>query len=217
MNSEANAAKFFDGFAGTFDTLYDEKRNFFMQWVDRHFRSDMFIRFALSFQVMGNLSEKTVLDIGCGSGPYVLEALNRGAKHVTAVDPAPNMLALTQHRLEHAGWAEKCKLVEAAFPGVDLEQHDHIIVMGVMDYVADAGSFLSELKPLAKLSAVVSFPSVHWFRTPARKLRYYVRNCPVHFYTQTEIIELCRRAGFETIDIKKIAGAGMDYHVCLKP
>lgn len=217
MSSKADAAKFFDGFAGTFDTLYDGKRNVFMRRVDQYFRSDMFIRFALTFQVLGNLTEKTVLDIGCGSGPYVLEALNRGAIHVTALDPAPTMLALTRRRLEQAGRVEKCTFVEGAFPGSDLQPHDHVIVMGVMDYVADAGAFLAALKPLVKRSAVISFPSVHWFRTPVRRLRYYLRSCPVYFYSRTEIMDLCRHAGFGNIEINKIPGAGMDYHVCLKP
>jgi ubiquinone/menaquinone biosynthesis C-methylase UbiE len=80
MVPERHAAKFFDSFAEAFDTIDYEKRNFFMRWVDRRFRSDMFIRFALSFEALGDLTEKSVLDIGCGSGPSVLEAPeSRGA------------------------------------------------------------------------------------------------------------------------------------------
>ena len=52
------AAKFFDSFAEAFDTLYDGKRNFLMRSVDRRFRSDMFIRFALTFEVLGDLARK---------------------------------------------------------------------------------------------------------------------------------------------------------------
>src|SRR4030095_13356777 len=104
-------------------------------------------------------------DIGCGSGPYVVEALCRGAKRVTAVDPAPHMLALTRKRLEEISSVEKCSLVRGTFPGINVNVHDHAIVMGVMDYVADAGAFLSALRPVVKSSAVVSFPSRHWLRT----------------------------------------------------
>src|SRR5215510_3200958 len=215
--SQSDAARFFDSFAEGFDSLYDGKRNFLMRWLDRHFRSDMFIRFALTFETVGDLSEKTVLDIGCGSGPYVIEALRRGAKSVTAVDPAPNMLALTRRRLASAGLADKCSLVEESFPGIDLQVHDHVIVMGVMDYVADARGFLVALRPVVKLSAVVSFPSKHWFRTPFRKFRYHLRRCPVHFYDETDIKQLASAAGFKGLKIQKIPGAGMDYHVCLTP
>src|ERR1044071_5678282 len=156
MEAQSDAARFFEGFADAFDSLYDSKRNFAMRWLDRTFRSDMFIRYALTFERLGDLSGKNVLDIGCGSGPYVIEALNRGAQNVTAVDPAPSMLALVERRLEKARLTDKCPLVEASFPGLDLPVHDHAIVMGVMDYVSDARTFLVELRPLVKLSAVLS-------------------------------------------------------------
>jgi ubiquinone/menaquinone biosynthesis C-methylase UbiE len=217
MNHEPDAAKFFDSFADAFDTIYDGRRNFLMRSLDRRFRSDMFIRFALTFETLANFKGKTVLDIGCGSGPYVVEALNRGSRWVTAVDPAPNMLALVRERLQRANLAERCSVVEGFFPGVDVEAHDYVVVMGVMDYVADARTFLTALKPLVKASAAVSFPSKHWFRTPFRRLRYRLRSCPVYFYDETEIKNLCSAAGFRKIDIRKISGAGMDYHVCLKP
>ena len=90
-----------------------------MRWVDRQFRSDMFIRFALTFEVFGDLKGKTVLDIGCGSGPYLVEALNRGSKWVTGVDPAPNMLALARTRLKSAGLTDNCSLVEGSFPALE--------------------------------------------------------------------------------------------------
>jgi predicted TPR repeat methyltransferase len=213
----SDVVKFFDSFADTFDTLYDGRRNSFIRWLDHRFRSDMFIRFALSFEVLGDLTGKTVLDIGCGSGPYVVESLRRGARWVTAVDPAPNMLALTREKLRSAGLADKCALVEGSFPGVDVEAHDHALVIGVMDYVVNASAFLTALKPLVKVSAALSFPSRHWLRMPLRRFRYHLRSCPVYFYDRTAIKELCSAAGFGTIAIHKIPGAGMDYHVCLKP
>jgi cyclopropane fatty-acyl-phospholipid synthase-like methyltransferase len=217
MNQEPNAAVFFDGFAESFDTIYDGKRNAFMRWVDCTFRSDMFIRYRLTFSKLGNLQGKSVLDIGCGSGPYVIEALKRGARRVTAIDPAPHMLALTRARLEESGLGQGCTLLQATFPGPELTPHDHAIVMGVMDYVVEPGQFLAALKPLVRSSAVVSFPSKHWFRTPFRKVRYRLRQCPVFFYDASDIRRLCSEAGFAGIDIHEIPGAGMDYHVCFRP
>jgi predicted TPR repeat methyltransferase len=177
----------------------------------------MFIRFALTFEAFGSLAGKAVLDIGCGSGPYIVEALNRGARRVTGIDPAPNMLALARDRLKTPDMAARSCLIEGSFPGVDVEAHDCAIIMGVMDYVRNAGEFLTALKPLVGLGAAVSFPSKHWFRTPFRALRYRLRNCPVYFYDEDDIKSLCSTAGFRTINIRKISGAGMDYFVCLEP
>ena len=218
MRHEPNAATFFNRFAETFDTIYDQKRNLFMRWVDCTFRSDMFIRYALTFEALGQLKGSTVLDIGCGSGPYVIEAFKRGASRVTGIDPAPNMLALVRQRLhQHDIDKSRYALQVGTFPGVVVEPHDFAIVMGVMDYVADPQSFLNALRPLVTRLAVVSFPSEHWFRTPFRKLRYRLRQCPVYFYDDARIRRLCSAAGFTQIRIQKIPGAGMDFHVCLRP
>jgi 2-polyprenyl-3-methyl-5-hydroxy-6-metoxy-1,4-benzoquinol methylase len=218
MSHEPNAATFFNGFAETFDTIYEQKRNLFMRWVDCTFRSDMFIRYNLTFEALGQLKGRTILDIGCGSGPYIVEAFKRGAFRVTGVDPAPNMLALVRQRLRRKkGEEDRCELIEGIFPGVRVEPHDSVIVMGVMDYVADAQSFLNALRPLVKDLAVISFPSRHWFRTPFRELRYRLRRCPVYFYDDVHIRKLCSAAGFTDIQIRKIPGAGMDHHVCVKP
>ena len=218
MRHEPTAATFFNGFAETFDTIYDQKRNAVMRWVDCTFRSDMFIRYALTFEALSPLHGATVLDVGCGSGPYIIEAFKRGASRVTGIDPAPNMLALVRQRLRHARIdQQRCPLIEGPFPGVTVEPHDYAIVMGVMDYVPDAQSFLTALRPLVGKMAVLSFPSEHWFRTPFRKLRYRLRQCPVFFYDEPRIRQLASLAGFTNVHVQKIPGAGMDFHVCLRP
>lgn len=209
------AARFFDGFASAFDTLYDKKRGPLMRWVDERFRSDMFIRFRMTFEVFGDLRDKTVADIGCGSGPYVVEALKQGAAHVVAVDPAPGMLTLLRQRLADSGNSHRCTVLEGALPQTQPPACDHVIVMGVLDYVANPLTFLTALHGITKISAAVSFPSKHWFRTPFRKFRYWVRRCPVYFYDEKKIEELCRASHFTSVQIRKIPGAGQDYHVCL--
>lgn len=217
MTESENAKIFFDRFAEVFDTFYEGKRNPWMQFIDRTFRSDIYVRFSRTFDSFGNLDGRTVLDIGCGSGVYVIEALHRGARRVVALDPAPGMLELVRGRLRQSRFEDRCDLVLEAFPGVSLQPADHAIVMGVMDYVKDVETFLRGLRPLVRKSAAISFPSKHWFRTPIRKYRYALRNCPVYFYDEAQINDLGRRAGFGTIDINKIPGAGMDFHVILRP
>lgn len=189
-----------------------------MRWIDGKFRSDMFLRYALTFEALEPLSGRTVLDVGCGSGPYIVEAFRRGAERVTGLDPAPNMLALVRQRLAQAAVDEtRCELVTGLFPVAPVGPHDYAIVMGVMDYVEDASAFLKALRPVVRHLAVLSFPSTHWFRTPFRKVRYNLRHCPVYFYDDARIQTLCKEAGFSDVRIKKIPGAGMDFHVSIRP
>ena len=213
---------FFDGFADAFDTFYDGKRSPLMQWVDQRFRRDMFLRFALTFDFLGDLRGKRVLDVGCGSGPYIVEALKRGAEHVTGLDAAPRMLDLANERVvkqagtRAAGGQERVKLVEGYFPQTcPSELFDAAIVMGVMDYIEDAPAFLKSLRSVVTESAAISFPSIHWFRTPFRKARYRLRRCPVRFYSRSEIERLAQSMNVKEYQLTKIPGAGMDYVLCL--
>jgi len=217
MSESEKASVFFDRFAETFDTFYEGRRGRWMQWIDRAFRRDMYVRFARTFEVFGDLAGKTVLDIGCGSGVYAIEALRRGAERVVALDPAPGMLELVQSRLRGTALESRCELVLGAFPEVSPPPADHAIVMGVMDYVKDAEGFLRGLRAVVRTSAAVSFPSRHWLRTPLRKIRYALRTCPVYFYDAPQIQALGQRAGFNSVDVYKIPGAGMDFHVTLRP
>jgi SAM-dependent methyltransferase len=218
MSNSTKSGDFFHGFADTFDTFYDGKRSPVMQWIDRYFRNDMFERYRLTFEQLGDLTGKRGIDIGCGSGPYVIEAIKRGATHVMAFDAAPRMLELTRERVERHGAQDKVSYQESYFPpAAPVGNFDFAIVMGVLDYVQDSTAFLRALRETITEVAVISFPSKHWFRTPIRKVRYRLRSCPVWFYDEAGIRNSAKLAGWSQIDIRKIAGAGMDYHVALKP
>ena len=217
MTAPAKSGDFFHGFADVFDTFYDGKRSPLMQWIDRRFRSDMFERYRLTFERLGDLTDKTGLDVGCGSGPYLCDALRRGAKRMAALDPAPRMLELTRERAVKQGVGERVDYYEGYFPSVRPPgTYDFAIVMGVLDYIEDSTAFLRALREVITDRAVISFPSKHWFRTPIRKVRYNLRKCPVWFYNEQDIRKSATDAGWPTVDIQKIAGAGMDYHVLLK-
>ena len=214
----SSSSSFFDNFADTFDTFYDGKRNSLMQRIDKRFRSDMFIRYAMTFELLGDLSGKHILDIGCGSGPYIIESLKRGAAHVTGIDPAPRMLELASQRVAQKNMSEKVTLVRGHFPQTRPQiPFDYAIVMGVMDYIEDAAGFLRGILQVVSNGAVLSFPGTHWFRTPFRKMRYRLRNCPVYFYNNTKIAALLHKAGITQYKLKKISGAGMDYVVWIEP
>lgn len=209
---------FFDVFAGRFDTIYDGQRNAFMRWVDKRFRSDMFLRFDRTFELLGNLEGKRVLDIGCGSGPYIAEALRRGAAHVTGLDPAPGMLELAMQRVKGMGKQSQVVLKEGYFPqALPENRFDYAIVMGVMDYVEDPVRFVKALRDAITAGAAVSFPSIHWFRSPLRRIRYRLRKCPLYLYSSEELERLMKEAGVQTYRITKLPGAGMDFVVWITP
>lgn len=219
MNNLHNneASRFFDRFAVTFDSFYDGKRNKIMQKIDQIFRKDIFIRFALTFQNIEDIQNRTILDVGCGSGVYMFEALKKKAKFVCGVDPAEGMLNLAKKRLSsEIDFEGRFNLILGNFPDVDVDFYDYAIVMGVMDYVDDPVAFLRKLKKKIKVAVLISFPSTHWIRTPIRKLRYKLRSCPLYFYDESKIRELAHLSGYTKIIVTQIDGAGLDYHVRLE-
>jgi magnesium-protoporphyrin O-methyltransferase len=208
---EQQVGSYFDRAAVTFDTFYDAKRSPAMQWVDRRFRADMFERFQRTFRAVEPIAGKRVLDVGCGSGLYAVEAASRGAVEVLGIDVAPAMLDLARKRAEVNGVVDRCSFVTGAFPDTKPDTaYDASIVMGVMDYVPDPLKFLRALRECTAGTAVISFPSRHWFRTPLRKIRYRIKRCPVWFYEGNQVDRLLRDAGFTSVLVDKIPGAGMD-------
>ena len=84
-----------------------------------------------------------------------------------------------------------------------------------MDYVREPLAFLQALRDMVNGTSIVTFPSRHWLRSPLRKLTHWSRGSTVHFYADASIHSLCEHAGFRHIEITKIDGAGLDYHVSL--
>jgi len=213
--TDERAGRFFHGFADTFDSLYDGRRGPIWRLVDSTFRRDIIERFRLTFDRLGDLKDKTVLDIGCGSGVYLREALARGAARVIGVDAAPRMLELAKQRLDAAGHGGRYELLQGNYPLAEPVAHaDCAIVMGVMDYVPDPVRFCRALGEQLKGGlAAISFPSRHWLRSPIREVRYKLRNCPLYLYERRDIERVLQDAGLTAVHVEKIRGAGQDFHV----
>jgi 2-polyprenyl-3-methyl-5-hydroxy-6-metoxy-1,4-benzoquinol methylase len=143
MSPLPHSAEAADRFTASLDPYYDGQRSLLSQWFDRHRRHDAAARFALTFERLGELAGKRGLDIGCGSGLYLAEAIRGGAAHVVGLDAAPGMLELARRRMEALGQLDQITLVEGYFPeATPAGPFDFAIVMGVFDYVADPAAFL---------------------------------------------------------------------------
>jgi len=125
------------------------------------------------------------------------------------------MIDLARRRVAGLDTAStRCELVTGDFlEHRTSEVFDLVIAQGVFDYVSDPLPFLQRMKERARHSVVASFPSISIYRTPIRKLRYRIKNCPVYFYDRAAIDRLAGSAGFSRHEIHKIKGAGQDYFV----
>jgi malonyl-CoA O-methyltransferase len=137
-----------------------------------------------------SLHGQTVLDAGCGSGRYLLHALQRGALRVTGVDLSPEMLARAQAELAavHAD-IELLQGSVAALPIAD-GWADVTICGLVVGHLENLTATLAELRRATRPGGTLLCSDVHpighalgWLRDfKAGERHYAVRHTP-HLYS----------------------------------
>lgn len=212
MTDVARVTDYFTRSAAAFDSLYSEHdQGAFMRWVNRRYRGDIYERFTRSLAHFQHYQLSSCLDIGCGSGRYARALLEVGVRRVVGVDVSAPMVELAR---QHTAGLDGAELIVADFASFETaERFDAVLAMGFFDYVAEPAHVLDRMRALTTHSVVASFPSRHLYRTPIRRLRYWLKRCPVYFYDRDQIDALGGAAGFVRTEIEKIPGAGMDYFV----
>ena len=199
-------AKYWNDIAEQFDSIYTGNKSSFGRALDRWLRQDIFGRFDWVMRKAGDASKLTVCDIGCGSGRFVTELAKRGAKHVTGVDVAPEMIRLSKELVTKDGVADRCDFVVADVENwTTQEQFDFVIAIGFWDYIADPRSRLKKIRGITKGTFLSAWPRAETWRAPVRKVRLSLLGCPVYFYRHDDVRKLITEAGF-TIRSEEIIG-----------
>lgn len=73
--------------------------------------------------------DQRVLDLCCGTGALGLEALSRGAAHVTFVDSSRTALALAEKNAAHLGETENCQFLGCAVEHLPLAREPVALVL----------------------------------------------------------------------------------------
>jgi 2-polyprenyl-3-methyl-5-hydroxy-6-metoxy-1,4-benzoquinol methylase len=212
--------QYFSRSATAFDALYSEDQvHPLMRFVNKKFRSDIYERFMLSLTHVQRHRLHSALDVGCGSGRYAYALARLKLSRIVGIDVSQRMIDLAiETTTEVHGDHTALEFVCCDFDTFrTYERFDVVLAMGFFDYVKDPRPVLRKMRELATHSVIASFPSISFYRTPIRKVRYYLKNCPVYFYRASDIPLIAREAGFSACEVKKIKGAGMDYFVTLFP
>jgi 2-polyprenyl-3-methyl-5-hydroxy-6-metoxy-1,4-benzoquinol methylase len=203
----------FERDAQSFDAIYRLERSPFWRWVNTTFRKAVFERYDITFEQAGDVTGKTILDVGCGSGVYTVDFARRGARRVVGVDLSSNMLKLAAQEAEQHQVADRCAFIQADFLDLDLEDpFDISIAMGVFDYVPDQVAFLRKMVELTTGKVIVAFPGHSLLREPARRLRYRLTGKgEIYLYSQEDVERIATQAGLRDKEIIRIHSSGGVY------
>jgi 2-polyprenyl-6-hydroxyphenyl methylase / 3-demethylubiquinone-9 3-methyltransferase len=168
-------------------------------------------------RLVGGLSGKRVLDVGCGGG-ILAEAMAAKGAAVLGIDMAEKPLKVAQlHRLE-SGSAVDYRLVSAEALAEELpEAFDVVTCMEMLEHVPQPASVVAACARLAKPGGWVVFSTIN--RNPKSFLfaivgaEYVLRLLPrgtheyARFITPSELARHCRDAGLSVADV-----TGMTYN-----
>jgi SAM-dependent methyltransferase len=188
--SECETAEFFDSYAGDFDAIYGTRHTLLNRFINRHFRQSMRLRYERTIAGCRPIADRSVLDVGCGPGHYAIELARLGASNVHGLDFAPAMIDLARRHAAHAGVSERCEFEVGDFVTRTFDRtYDYVVVMGVMDYLADPQAMVDKVLSLTGSKAFFSFPVDGGLLAWQRKLRYLGR-CPLYMYSEDRMRRL---------------------------
>jgi 2-polyprenyl-3-methyl-5-hydroxy-6-metoxy-1,4-benzoquinol methylase len=203
----------FEREAESFDAIYRLERSPLSRWFNTTFRKAVFERYTLTFAHAGDVQDKTVLDIGCGSGVYSVDFARRGARRVLGVDFSASMLQLARREAAEHHVADVCQFVQANFLDFEAqERFDVSIALGVFDYQPDPLTFLHKMAISTRGKVIASFPGHSLIRKRLRRLRYRLgRKGDVYFYREADVRRLATDAGFRRYSIIPIRSSGTGF------
>lgn len=208
-NSEATKKRF-ERDAAAFNSIYEEKSEF-SGWFNKNFRKPIFERYDITLESLANIENKTVVDVGCGSGVYSVQLALNGAARIKGIDFSEPMLEIARRRAKSNRVTHICDFECIDFLQVnETEKYNYSIAMGVFDYLTDPLTFLKKLKNVTTDRIVASFPGHSLIREPLRRLRYMLTSKgQVYFYTKQDIQNLTDIVQFKHVEIRPIkTGSG---------
>ena len=129
--------------------------NFFGTHIDTEWRCDKKWRRIQSY--LPSLQDKTVLDVGCGNGYYMLRMLGAGANHVIGVDPTLVFLAQYYGLIQCIDQDINAHLLPIAFEDLpsQINQFDCVFSMGVLYHRRDPLEHLKRLHQHTKAGGTI--------------------------------------------------------------
>jgi len=196
---------YWDRTAASFDSIYTGDKPGWARFLDKLLRRDMYKRFDWVMKNSRDLQGKSVCDLGCGTGRYLIAYAQSGAQRVLGIDGAPSMVERAFSLIQQAGLQDKAEVKN--YPILNCpedERFDITIAIGVFDYTQYSAPLLEKIRRITGSLFLSTFPRYWTYRMPIRRVRLGLLGCPVYFYTMNQIRALHERAGFTCERIERM-------------
>jgi SAM-dependent methyltransferase len=194
--------QFWDNVVDEFDSIYTGKNQSALgRWANKVFRKDIYERRQWTLDHLGDLTGKSVIDIGCGPGRFCSDFVKAGAARVVGMDTSANMLERARAVAAQEGTAHASEWVHSDILDFkSQEKFDSAVAMGFWDYIEEPDGHLkairARLKPGGKLLS--SWPVLWSWRVPVRIVRLrWMRGCPCYFYSRKQLEAMFDRTGWK--------------------
>jgi SAM-dependent methyltransferase len=189
-----------------FDSIYRTNRGGVSAWLDKTLRASVRQRFQLAFNIIGDMSGRSVLDIGCGTGRYMFESVKRGAVDVVGIDAAEGALDAARRMAAERAMEKRVTFLQTDFMDFHPENKFNVIfAIGYFDYILAPLPHLEKMLGLCNQFLYVSFPKRWHPLTPIRKVRLALNKCPVRFYTRAKIRSMLALAGHKEYELREVS------------
>ncbi|MGE5497182.1 MAG: class I SAM-dependent methyltransferase [Syntrophothermus sp.] len=153
----------------------------------------------------------TLLDARCGTGNYLIEALNKGASFVTGFESSLSLILEARQRLNHGANKGRYVLLQEEVGDIIVFEHDYAVAIDIMEHTDQPLEVLKRLYNAVQISAFVSFPVKYRLSSLIRRVLHYFSPCIFNTFSRKEIIEMGYSAGFREIKILDVQHPGIDY------
>ncbi|MBU6460871.1 MAG: bifunctional 2-polyprenyl-6-hydroxyphenol methylase/3-demethylubiquinol 3-O-methyltransferase UbiG [Proteobacteria bacterium] len=163
------------------------------------------------------LTEKKVLDVGCGGG-ILSEAMDSSGAHVTGIDLGEKAIRIAKlHQLESGSSVRYDVLAVETLARQEPLSFDIVTCMEMLEHVPDPASIVHSCAQLVKSDGTVFFSTLNRhpkaYTLAILGAEYLLGMLPrgTHDYSRfirpSELVFWCRQAGLELIDL-----CGVHYH-----
>jgi 2-polyprenyl-3-methyl-5-hydroxy-6-metoxy-1,4-benzoquinol methylase len=205
MKKIDDQSDFWDRYSKDFDAIYTHEKSGFQNLLDRIFRKDMYERFEFTMQQSQPILDKSILDVGCGSGIYSLEYARQGARKVIGIDYSEKMIQLAKSRLISEKLGGICEFQVSDIMNYNNElKFDISIAIGLFDYIKDPNPILNKMRKMTKEKIILSFPRIYTWRAPVRKTRLMMKKLDVYFYSKKKLESIFNSMGLTHYKIEKV-------------